>query len=94
MTKKQFIRAAIAGGPGLCAYVYEDELYCIACGEDACHAVSWRAPLVEDDEDPLFSDRWFCPQPIFEGESDFEEFCSVCGAHLYGGDPEDANDYC
>jgi len=85
MTKKEFIYQGTLGGPGLSGYAYRADLYCRDCGGDIYHDIAPEiAPLLRDTDDPRFSDSDVCPQPIYFGESEYEEHCTSCGVYLYG----------
>ena len=99
---KNTLEDALMGGPGLDAYAFCADLYCIACGKQIM-ADLWekslkasRNDLGEKIQEPGWDDSEFedseiLPQPVFFGESDGEQYCANCEDYLYGGDPDEGD---
>ena len=81
------LRAALAGGPGLDGYAYCADVYCVDCGRNI---IRDRYAEMERDRNAThfdwdsFRDSDELPQPIFFGESEYEQHCADCGEYLYG----------
>lgn len=91
MKRREFIREATAGGPGLDGYAYQGDTYCIECGELLIFDLGANVIAeIWGTDDPLFCDSDTVPQPIFFGESDSGTYCAQCGDLLYG--PEEVID--
>jgi hypothetical protein len=75
------LRELLLGGPGLCGYAYNADLYCVECGQDIIRECY---PYIRGDEDAQ-RDSESCPQPVFFEESDVAKHCGNCGEYLYGG---------
>jgi hypothetical protein len=74
---------ALKGGPGLRAYVYDAELYCVECGQDHLRRLFKRFP--NGILAPFASDSDLLPQPVFFGEHEEPQYCDKCAVYLYGG---------
>lgn len=84
MRPNELVRLATLGGPGLCGYAYNADLYCEDC---AWHIIRDLAAdlAAQLDTDDLPTDTDTLPQPIFFGEHDLPQYCEGCGDYLYGG---------
>lgn len=65
-------------GPGHDGFVYNADTFCVDCGETIINDV-----LRPDTEDTGDSNDF--PQPIFFGESDYDEYCAHCGELMWRG---------
>ena len=91
MNKSEFLRAALARGPGLNGYAYCADVYCVDCGRRTIRelAEAGQHEKLTSTDDPSFRDSENIPQPIFFGESDAAQHCGDCGVFLYGeGEPD------
>lgn len=77
---KSELASLLLGGPGHDGYAYNADVLCVDCGQKTI--VDLYKDGAYDDGDPGDSDA--APQPIFFGESDCAQHCSVCGEYLYG----------
>jgi len=85
MTIEELLTESTKGGPGLCGYTYDADMFCVHCAEDIMRQLAPAlAPTLRSTDDPEFRDSDIWPQPIFFGESDVEEHCGDCGEYLYG----------
>lgn len=74
----------LKGGPGLDGYAYHADVYCVDCGQDIIRKLEDR-----DYTELEAGDMECVPVPIFFGESpDCEQYCTVCGEYLYGGNSD------
>ena len=84
-TKRTYTRADIfKGGPGLCGYAYQADIYCEDCARSLTFdEPNWRWDWIE------FCDSERVLQPVFFGESDYAVHCATCSEYLYG--PKEEN---
>jgi hypothetical protein len=85
---REWLRAeGKAGGPGLYAYAYQADVYCVECGRRIIDEIvdSWPdSTFTETSEIPCSMDEF--PFPMFFPESDVAQYCADCGEYLYGGE--------
>ena len=73
---------ATIGGPGLDGYAFQADVYCVEHGRELIREVLKANPSLTPD-DLEWRDTDTLPQPIFFGESDTAQHCTVCHTHLY-----------
>ena len=90
MLRKDFLEAALKGGPGLNGYAFNADTFCIECAQDIIRKLpATTYGRLQGTDDPAFGDSDVVPQPIFFGECpERKVYCFTCREYLYGEDPE------